>query len=108
MARPACSPASPCPAPVFRPLRRHVDLASLVSRCSLPCRERASFFCPLQQGVIADEGLVVVKVLAAMRLLVDRLQDLLAKVSFLTRPAANDEDEDRVELTLYFLRLAEP
>ena len=52
----------------------------------------------------------------AMRLLVDRLQDLLAirlpflaKVSFqilLTRPAANDEDEDRVELTLYFLRLA--
>ena len=33
----------------------------------------------------------------------------LAKVSFqilLTRPAANDEDEDRVELTLYFLRLA--
>ena len=46
----------------------------------------------------------------AMRL-VDRLQDLLAiqlpflaKVSFqilLTRPAANDEDEDRVELTLY-------
>ena len=46
----------------------------------------------------------------------DRLQDLLAiwlpflaKVSFqilLTRPAANDEDEDRVELTLYFLRLA--
>ena len=53
----------------------------------------------------------------AMRLLVDRLQDLLAirlpflaKVSsiqmLLTRPAANDEDEDRVELTLYFLRLA--
>ena len=52
----------------------------------------------------------------AMRLLVDRLQDLLAirlpflaKVSFqilLTRPAANDEDEDRVELTHYFLRLA--
>ena len=51
-----------------------------------------------------------------MRLLVDRLQDLLAirlpflaKVSFqilLTRPAANDEDEDRVELTLYFLRPA--
>ena len=48
----------------------------------------------------------------AMRLLVDRLQDLLAirlpflaKVSFqilLTRPAANDEDEDRVD----FLRLA--
>ena len=46
----------------------------------------------------------------------DRLQDLLAirlpflaKVSFqilLTRPAANDEDEDRVDLTLYFLRLA--
>ena len=47
----------------------------------------------------------------AMRLLVDRLQDLLAirlpflaKVSFqilLTRPAVNDEDEDegRVELT---------
>ena len=54
----------------------------------------------------------------AMRLLVDRLQDLLAirlpflaKVSFqilLTRPAVNDEDEDedRVELTHYFLRLA--
>ena len=51
-----------------------------------------------------------------MRLLVDRLQDLLAirlpflaKVSFqmlLMRPAANDEDEDRVELTHYFLRLA--
>ena len=53
-----------------------------------------------------------------MRLLVDRLQDLLAirlpflaKVSFqilLTRPAVNDEDEDedRVELTHYFLRLA--
>ena len=45
-----------------------------------------------------------------MRLLVDRLQDLLAirlpflaKVSLqilLTRPAANDEDEDRVELRL--------
>ena len=52
----------------------------------------------------------------AVRLLVDRLQDLLAirlpflaKVSFqilLTRPAANAEDEDRVELTHYFLRLA--
>ena len=54
----------------------------------------------------------------ARRLLVDRLQDLLAirlpflaKVSFLillTRPAVNDEDEDedRVELTHYFLRLA--
>ena len=54
----------------------------------------------------------------AMRLLVDRLQDLLAirlpflaKVSFqilLTRPAVNDEDEDedQVELTHYFLRLA--
>ena len=51
-----------------------------------------------------------------MRLLVDRLQDLLAirlpflaKVSFqilLTRPVVNDEDEDRVELTHYFLRLA--
>ena len=53
-----------------------------------------------------------------MRLLVDRLQDLLAirlpflaKVSFqmlLTCPAVNDEDEDedRVELTHYFLRLA--
>ena len=46
----------------------------------------------------------------AMRLLVDRLQDLLAirlpflaKVSFqilLTRPAANDEDEDRVDHAL--------
>ena len=54
----------------------------------------------------------------AMRLLVDRLQDLLAirlpflaKVSFqilLMRPAVNDEDEDedRVELTLHYLRLA--
>ena len=51
-----------------------------------------------------------------MRLLVDRLQDLLAirlpflaKVSFqilLTRPAANDEDEDRVELTHYYFKLA--
>ena len=47
-----------------------------------------------------------------MRLLVDRLQDLLAirlpflaKVSFQIL-AANDEDEDRVELTHYFLRLA--
>ena len=51
-------------------------------------------------------------------LLVERLQDLLAirlpflaKVSFqilLTRPALNDEDEDedRVELTHYFPRLA--
>ena len=50
-----------------------------------------------------------------MRLLVDRLQDLLAirlpflaKVSFQILPAVNDEDEDedRVELTHYFLRLA--
>ena len=39
-----------------------------------------------------------------MRLLVDRLQDLQI---LLTHPAANDdEDKDRVELTLYFLRLA--
>ena len=50
-----------------------------------------------------------------MRLLVDRSKLLairlpfLAKVSFqilLTRPAINDENEDRVELTHYFLRLA--
>ena len=52
----------------------------------------------------------------ALRLLVDQLRDLLAirlpflaKVSFqllLSRPAEDDEDEDRVELTLYFLKLA--
>ena len=52
----------------------------------------------------------------ALRLLVDQLRDLLAirlpflaKVSFqllVSRPAEDDEDEDRVELTLYFLKLA--